>query len=397
MDNISNILPDVSIWAVIQLIEIILAFVFFMVLLKVSAKLRWYFPLAVYLLLVAFDYSCEFMMETGLIKFAPHFLYTCEPSNLLMGTMIYLYARSQEYQKLKLFKSDLLYLIPFFLSLFTYFPYYLMSAEEKLLDFKQYGAVNIDIDYYVWEWIFLISVNFIFLGAALKRFQNYNEKIKELYSNLQKTGLGLTRVVIKFGLALYATELLFVFFTYYGFPYYDGFYKLYDIVQLTIIILIGHDAMNSYKYSTQIKEGWAKINMKESLDIVLPVKYAKSTLTPELSSEIKIKLECYMNEMEPFLHPQLRIKDLSYQTGISSHQISQVINASFQQNFYEFVNTYRVKKAKSLLEDPKFESLTFTAIGFEAGFNSKTAFYNAFKKETGTTPAQFKKQLTHPN
>ena len=54
------------------------------------------------------------------------------------------------------------------------------------------------------------------------------------------------------------------------------------------------------------------------------------------------------------------------------------------------MNSYRVEEAKRRLADPRSHYLTIVAIAQEAGFNSKSAFYTAFRKHTGMTPSQFK-------
>ena len=383
-------MPEVTIWNLILLIEIGFGFILLLFLLKVSTKLNWYLPLAIYVLLVMIDCYAEFLLQTGYIVNTPHFLFVNEPLNILVGPMIYLYARSQEFQRFRLFKTDLLLLTPFLASLLVYLPIYTMSAADKINEYQQYGELQSDVENYVWEWIFLVSINVTFFAAALRRFKNYNEKIKTLYSNIKNTDLRITQILIRLCIAIYTLELFSVFLTYYELPFNTELYNVYDIVQLIVLVLIGYDAVSTYKFSATIKQEWKKIHLEEGQNINQPIKYASSTLTNKQSAKLKKQIERYMDEHEPYLQSQIRIKDLADLTGISSHQISQVLNESFNQNFYEFINTYRVKKAISLIEDPKNLSLTFSAIGFEAGFNSKTTFYEAFKKTTGTTPAQYK-------
>jgi AraC-like DNA-binding protein len=62
------------------------------------------------------------------------------------------------------------------------------------------------------------------------------------------------------------------------------------------------------------------------------------------------------------------------------------------QNFFDFINFYRVQEVKTRLNDPAEKHLTFVALAQEAGFNSKSAFYAAFKKHTKMTPSQFSNQ-----
>lgn len=78
--------------------------------------------------------------------------------------------------------------------------------------------------------------------------------------------------------------------------------------------------------------------------------------------------------------------------GISPGYLSEVINSNYQQNFSTLINSYRIKEALNLLKDPEFSRYSIVAIAYEVGFNSKSAFYNAFKKETGTTPSVYLSQ-----
>jgi AraC-like DNA-binding protein len=102
------------------------------------------------------------------------------------------------------------------------------------------------------------------------------------------------------------------------------------------------------------------------------------------------KLEAFMVEERPHLDSTLTLPQLSGQLGISVHHLSQVINDKRKQNFFEFINCYRVEEAKLLLRDKNKQHLTITAIGFEAGFNSNSSFNDVFKKQTGQTPSQYR-------
>lgn len=358
-------------------------------LIYLSTRLKWYIPLVVFVLLNIFETYIDILTGTGWIKHFPHLLYVSEPFYMLFGILVYLYARSQEQQKFLLQKKDLLLLAPFLLALITYSPYYILNGQEKLADFLEYGEVKTDINENIWEWIFLVSVNITFLGAALHRFDNFTNKVKDLVSDIHKLDFHFTRILIKACIGLFLIELFFVFLTWFGFPYYETVYNLYDLAKIVIFLLIAYDAISSHKHLEELQQGWQNIHPPNTETGKSSLKYARSGLTPESSAAIRLELERFMHEKKPYLQSQLRLKHLSDETGIGIHQISQVINECFEQNFYDFVNTYRVDQAKALLLNSKFADFTYSAIGFEAGFNSKSAFYNAFKKVTGTTPAQY--------
>lgn len=91
----------------------------------------------------------------------------------------------------------------------------------------------------------------------------------------------------------------------------------------------------------------------------------------------------------------LTLQDVSkgLEDKIHSKRISQVINLHSKKNFSKFINSLRVDEAKIMLVDQSFNYLTIEGIGNEAGFNSRSAFYNAFKAETNMTPSEYKKQV----
>lgn len=87
----------------------------------------------------------------------------------------------------------------------------------------------------------------------------------------------------------------------------------------------------------------------------------------------------------------MTLAQLAEQVNIPAHYVSQVINEKLATSFLDFVNGYRVKAAQAKLIDPKLSHYTILSIAYEAGFNSKSTFYTAFKKVTGMTPSQYRK------
>jgi AraC-like DNA-binding protein len=113
-------------------------------------------------------------------------------------------------------------------------------------------------------------------------------------------------------------------------------------------------------------------------------------LTDEQLLTLKPKLVELMQTQKPYLNSELGLSDLAMMLQLNTYELSYLINAGFENNFYGFVNSYRVEESKTLLNSPKHQHLSMIGIAFEAGFNSKTAFNTAFKKMTGLSPSEFK-------
>lgn len=105
-------------------------------------------------------------------------------------------------------------------------------------------------------------------------------------------------------------------------------------------------------------------------------------------------IENFMQNNDHYLQPDFSLQKLSFFTGISINNLSLTINSCSNFNFSDYVNQYRVARAKEILVHPDFASYDIASIGLECGFNSKSVFYAAFKKFTNQTPAQFKKEKT---
>jgi AraC-like DNA-binding protein len=121
-------------------------------------------------------------------------------------------------------------------------------------------------------------------------------------------------------------------------------------------------------------------------------KYGSSTLDKDASRDLFHKVKTLFIEQRIFLEPGISINTVAEKLAISPRLVSQVINENEQQNFYEFVNHYRIEIAKAFLSDPKNVNQRIATIAFDAGFGIVTSFNVAFKKKTGITPSEYKKQ-----
>ena len=103
----------------------------------------------------------------------------------------------------------------------------------------------------------------------------------------------------------------------------------------------------------------------------------------------KRKLLQVVESEKVFLDPNLGLPQLAAKVHMSTHDLSFLINEGFGENFFQFINRYRVEEAKVLLKSSKHKHLNILGIAYESGFRSKSTFNTTFKKLTGLSPSQF--------
>lgn len=100
-----------------------------------------------------------------------------------------------------------------------------------------------------------------------------------------------------------------------------------------------------------------------------------------------------LEEKKLYLDPELTLKQLAVFTGYPLAQVSATINQTFDQNFRNLINTYRVNEVRKRLSDPAFQHLTMLGIALECGFNSEASFYRIFRKFDGNSPKNYLRSL----
>jgi len=123
---------------------------------------------------------------------------------------------------------------------------------------------------------------------------------------------------------------------------------------------------------------------------VLPKQKPSLLVVEEKNKQIEF-LKDFMVKKEPYLDSSLTIQNLSEQVKMPVKDLSNLINLYMDKHFFDFVNEYRIEKAKEILKDPLQKELTILEILYKVGFNSKSSFSTSFKKHTGKTPTDFRK------
>jgi AraC-like DNA-binding protein len=365
-------------------------FLLSLLLIKKKSHLIGYGFLIAYLLVMIAQVLFKVMSKAWLMDNMLVYYSLSSKLPLLYGPLVYLFARSiLKQQRLQAVK-DALHFIPFvFVAIITF------SSDNYFLpgwmQFLFYGASGSSIQ--------VISL-LVYHWLALAEWQQHYGRIKDYFSSIRQLRMQWLRQFIIISAFICIAIALLLYFMY---QYHPTLHFLrWGFVLLSIFIYwISYAAINKPAlFSAAIYEAWQK-NTVPVVPILLPKlvihkraeKYANTGLKPGDASRILTALEQLMKEQKTFLDPDITIDKLAGLVNTNRHCLSQVLNGRVGQSFYEYINQYRVNEAKKMLLDEEYSNQKIASIAYDAGFNSLSAFNDVFKKMTGATPSQFRKDV----
>ena len=160
------------------------------------------------------------------------------------------------------------------------------------------------------------------------------------------------------------------------------------IVSGALIGYLGLKQQNLHEYITK----FSIINNVETDIASKRVNDRSIKLTQEERTDILEALKKLMETKKLYLNSKLSINELSDKLNVSKRSISIVVNDEMGTNIYGFINDYRINESKRLISDPALVYLSIEGIAEKVGFTSKSSFNACFKRATGKTPTQFRKE-----
>ncbi|MCL1662904.1 helix-turn-helix domain-containing protein [Elizabethkingia ursingii] len=241
--------------------------------------------------------------------------------------------------------------------------------------------------------LIVIAHNLPYIGIIYYKIRKHQKRIEIISSNTESINL---QWLIKLSFLLFITIIITVCYELFN----TFIYKMHQNLAMDLLFLF--IVYSTFYHVLRQKEIYpvSKIQLDDLLSIELEAeeKAEKKKLIPDEDFEdLKEKLLTLIETQKPYLEGDLNLLKLSELIGISTHQLSYLLNNGFNENFFQFVNKYRVQHAKELLISDSYNKLSVLGIAFDSGFNSKTAFNTFFKKTVGVTPSEFRKKQSEGN
>ena len=162
-----------------------------------------------------------------------------------------------------------------------------------------------------------------------------------------------------------------------------------------VLLLYTEPIIKPLRSMPRFQELMRQIFGKETNFELSSKKYKKSLFSRKLTNQYKEQLITLMTKEEPFLNSDVTLRNVAEMLEIPPNHLSQLLSEGFNQNFSEFINSYRLEFFKTKVADPSFRHMTILGLAYESGFNSKTVFNTFFKKSMGITPKAYWKEVVN--
>ncbi|MFD2245849.1 AraC family transcriptional regulator [Pontibacter ruber] len=305
-----------------------------------------------------------------LLVYVPHLAGITVSVAFLYGPLLYFYVAAATGKPVPA-KYKLLHLLPFAVHMLLHLPMFLQSAE-----FKAACMVPVNIPDAVPYLPPAVIVASILMMASLLIYTYTSYQLLQRRSPTEAMPW-LKRVLAAFG-------IFSAFFCIYQVSLFLGM-SYYSVLCYGLKFLMAV-SMYSLAYVCLTRDSLFAAEQAQ-LSVAVPAK--RAALPASVTRDVLQKLRQHMQQHQPYLDSDFSLTKLAQQLNLSTHLLSQVINEGVGQNFSDFVNSYRIEEAKSLLlHQPE---TTIIGVAYSSGFNNKVSFNTAFKKATGTTPTDFRR------
>jgi AraC-like DNA-binding protein len=301
---------------------------------------------------------------------------------LFLMPFLYLYIRSLCYKDFNLKMIHLLHAIPFTIlvlfSLLVHFMNHIVVRSVVFISIQQHIG---HVEYWSHKAAMHLQI-LSYLVASISVLTAYRKRLRDLYSSVEKIDLIWCNVLLVGFSAMWFLDLLNWILSITNVSSNIVSHRMLIsslLINLTFTLVVTYKGLAQSVSFSGIRE--------------LP-KYAASRLKPSDCKKIVAKLTALIKNEKPYLFPSLSAEDLSKALKVPVKNLSQTMHTCMNQNFYDFINGYRIEDVKKRIRDKRFRNLTLLALAYDAGFNSKSVFNAAFKKHTGMTPKEYKRRYS---
>lgn len=315
-----------------------------------------------------------------------HIFYWMKFSVYLAAPLLYLYVKAVIHADYSFHRYDLKHFIP--LALFPFFItalYASLTPEERVLGITQYGLLykTPAFQFHLWT-RHLLYIGYGF--ASLRLLHLYREELKQRFSNIDKIDVFWLKLLIGGFLTIWGWVFASYLLTFFNYSAWLG-----------NIIGIAGNIFSFVFVNTLVLYSIAKANrgQREAITTATEPEPVETKTSDTQDACLVAQVNQLMEQKQLYLDPELTLEQLAEAVKLSPRKISSAINRHCAQNFFDYINSFRVQAAVKILEQKGMDANMLDVIA-DAGFNSKSTFYRAFKRVMAMSPSEFCDQLGKP-
>ncbi len=347
-----------------------------------AAANRW---LGIFLCIVGFFMLDDSLLVYGLYHEYPALIGVLSVLIFALSPPLYLTVSQFVSAERRLRWQDVWHFVPFLLFLLLGLPFLFSSDEVKLKHLEALDSPTDTADYIVLSLVEFQILTYLFF--SFRKLTRYRRNLENITASPDAVRLDWLWYFLwgVLGMVVVWFVELFVFPT----PYAEaGWYATFYFAAVYALGFFALRQKEVFPYTGKDAEAISEIMQDDEP----ATNDRRFIFTEEKRNELKTNLLQKMEADKPYLDPELNLPSLARFMGLSVHEMSELINTGFCENFAQFINRYRVEESKKLLLSEKHAHLSMVGIAFEAGFNSKTAFNTAFKKIAGMSPTAYREK-----
>ncbi|GBF50601.1 DNA-binding helix-turn-helix protein [Leptospira ryugenii] len=328
---------------------------------------RMYLQASLFSLVAIFQFHSYYVTQK-LYTYFPHFYLVHLPFTAFFGSLLYRFFSAFWKETTDIPRFHVWEFLPSVFVLFLLYPIFSESGDEKLRLIQVYGQSLI-------PGRIKLAITVAVLPVCLSAFLALYQVVHPLRWQSIQTSPDIRMVLL---ILCMGSSSAFVGLYLLYFRWIHGLEIVSSIlgVLLILIHLLRHRNPELLREVSKI--------------VVADKKYQSSQLKTIDVQKLGETLEKRMKEDKLYKNDELSLGDLASALGITQHQLSEYLNQHQKKNFFQFVNAYRIEEAKLLCKNEKEK--TILSIAYEVGFPSKSTFYDAFKRETGMSPTEYRKK-----
>lgn len=227
----------------------------------------------------------------------------------------------------------------------------------------------------------------IYVVKIFVRLTRYRMRLKDVFASTEGRELHWISWVVTLLVINFLIVITDMFFSVS--PAVSVISDTFDFAMVWILSVWGLRVTPSIDGSGGPRREAASVSEREDTAITKrsAAKYEKSALTAEHLARISEKLNRVMLDKKLYLEPSLSLRDLAKAISTPPNYVSQTLNSQIGETFFDYVNGWRIRDAMPRISGSHEPILS---ILYDVGFNSRSSFYKAFKRETGMTPRAYR-------